>query len=74
VHELTRNLRQASRRRLVKNAALQCNYLNPGNVWVSRNRLCTELSTEMGDMSKSSLGECVGRTLTSLETQSPHHT
>jgi hypothetical protein len=71
VHQLMCSTRG---RRLVKNAALQCNYLNPGNVSVTRNRLCTELCTGMGDMSKASLSECVGRTLTSLETQSPHHT
>ena len=50
-------------RSVVKNAALQCNYLNPGNVSVTRNRLCTELCTGMGDMSKTRLSECVGRTL-----------
>jgi hypothetical protein len=55
---------------VVKNAAVQCNYLNPGNVSVTRNRLCTELCTGMGDMSKTRLSECVGRTLTSPETQS----
>jgi hypothetical protein len=59
-------------RSVVKNAALQRNYLNHGNVSVTKNRLCTELSTGMGDMSKASLGGSVGRTLTSLETQSLH--
>src|ERR1700730_8329545 len=34
---------------VVKNAALQCNRLNGGDVSVTRNRLCTELSTEIGE-------------------------
>jgi hypothetical protein len=35
---------------VVKKAALQCNSLNDSDVSVTRNRLCTELSTETGDM------------------------
>ena len=35
---------------MVKKAALQRNSLNDSDVSVTRNRLCTELSTETGDM------------------------
>src|SRR5258708_796714 len=48
---VTRPNSSSRRRTLVKNAALQRNWLNGGDVFVTKNRMGTELSTEMGEQS-----------------------